>query len=261
MAEAMPDIPPGATIVHSPHGFIHLREVRADDLMVVNAARTSYAVQSHWLWDLDNTDTMSLPGLNEGDEGLIKFLMKNRHGTPFEQTFFQFHVQAPIFLFREWHRHRIGVSINESSGRYIQLKPDFYLPDDEHVRVQEGKPGHYKYVAKGSERIRGEEGLMTYGQWARDELREAYSIAYETYEKLLSEGVAKELARTCLPVGIYSQMVWSCNARSLMNFLSLRNHDRALRELRDYAAVMETLFVERMPVTAKAFIDNGRVAP
>lgn len=242
--------------VHEPHGTLELVNYSADDLMVVNAARVSFAKQS----ELENGK------LSEADAGLVGFLLKHKHGTPFEQNYFQFRVRAPIFVMREWHRHRIGISINEESGRYVELRGDFYLPDDDHVRVQKGKPGHYTYVTCGSEAIpdekwNGDVVCDTYGAETRASLEFAYEEAYRQYEHLLSLGVAKEIARACLPVSIYSEMLWSCNARSLMAFLALRNHDRALREIRDYAAVMEDIFADVMPVTHRAFVDNGRTAP
>lgn len=250
------DRPPNAVVVHEPYGFVALVNQHGDDLGVVNAARVSYAKQSGW----DEVDPKG-PMLSEADAGLIGFLIKNRHGTPFEQNYFQFHVSAPIFLFREWHRHRIA-SINEVSGRYVELQPRFYLPDDEHVRVQVGKPGRYTYVSKGAESVYGENGIgETYGRRTRRALKHSYDLAFSHYQELLDLGVAKELARACLPVATYSEMLWSCNARSLMNFLSLRNHDRALKELRDYAQVMEDLFAQAMPITRAAFVANDRVAP
>lgn len=241
-------IPSDATIVHPPHGFVRLVEFAGSDLAVVNAARVSYDKQTDW--------EEAVPGgaefrLAEGDKGLLRYLMKNRHGTPFEHNYFQFHVRAPIFVFREWHRHRIGISINEESARYVELQPDFYLPDDEHCRKQVGKPGHYTY-----EQMSASQAIAT-----RAMLRSSYEAAYGTYKRLMDEGVAKEIARAVLPVAIYSQMLWTCNARSLMAFLSLRNAPTAQREIKDYAQAMEDIFLAKMPVTAKAFIEFGRVAP
>ena len=113
------------------HGFVALDDSCADDLSVVNAARVSFNKHHQ--------------EMEEGDDKLIGFLLKNRHGTPFEQNFFRFRVKAPIFVFREWHRHRIGISINEWSARYSELKEEFYIPELENVRGQIGKPGNYTY--------------------------------------------------------------------------------------------------------------------
>ena len=238
------------------HGFVRLDDSMADDLSVVNSARVSFAKRSEYekgpiKYLFGPVATYEYVRLKEEDAGLIRFLMKNRHGTPFEHNSFRFHVKAPIVVFREWQRHRIG-SFNEMSGRYTELKPEFYLPQPEQVRAQVGKPGAYTFEpfddADKVEDVR----------WI---LRDAYSDAWDTYQNLLNEAVAKEQARLCLPVAIYSEMYWTVNARSLMNFLSLRNSDHAMYEIREYAKVVEEIFKEKMPVTAEAFIENGRVAP
>lgn len=241
--------PPNATIVHPPHGFVRLTDFAGSDLSVVNAARVSFGKESDWVRTRGYEDTIL--SLKEDDQKVLEFLMRNRHGTPFEQNYFQFHVRAPIFVFREWHRHRVGISINEESARYVELQPDFYLPDDAHCRKQIGKPGHYEYVP------------MTPREAARlrEQLKHSYDQSFATYRNLIEFGAAKEIARAALPVGIYSQMRWTCNARSLMAFLSLRNAPKALQEIKDYAQAMEDIFLEKMPVTARAFIDGGRVAP
>lgn len=241
-------IPSDATIVHPPHGFVRLVEFAGSDLAVVNAARVSYDKQSTWDPSAIQRNERRL---RKDDAGLLSYLMKNRHGTPFEHNYFQFHVRAPIFVFREWHRHRIGISINEESGRYVELQPDFYLPDDDHCRKQVGKPGHYTY----------EPVPEVHAKAIRDMLDMSYRRSYSIYQTLMAEGVAKEIARAALPVATYSQMLWTCNARSLMAFLSLRNAPTAQREIKDYAAVMEDIFLKAMPVTAKAFVDGGRIAP
>jgi thymidylate synthase (FAD) len=215
-------------------GFVRLDGALADDLSVVNSARVSFA---------RHQDAM-----DDSSDKLIGFLMKNRHGTPFEHNMFRFHVKAPLFIFREWQRHRIG-SFNEWSARYSKLEPDFYIPDN--VRTQTGKPGAYTFESVD------EDGTI----WTREHIHAVYEGAWQVYEKLIDGGIAKEQARLVLPVGIYSQMYWTVNARSLMNFLSLRNSDQAMWEIREYAKVVESIFQEKMPITAQAFVDNGRVAP
>ena len=144
--------------------------------------------------------------------GLINFLMKNRHGSPFEHVSMTFYIEAPIFVFREFHRHRAGWSYNEASGRYRQLEPVFYAPGPERNLVQVGKAGHYSFVP----------GTQVQLLETQKRLRHAYVEAYAAYEDLTSMGTAKEVARACLPVGTYSSMYATCNARSLMHFLSLR---------------------------------------
>ena len=218
------------------HGFVRLDDAMADDLSVVNGARVSFAKHKEVM--------------DESDEGLIRFLMRDRHGTPFEHNSFRFHIRAPIFVAREWMRHRVG-SFNEFSLRYARATDDFYIPEAEDVRSQVGKPGAYSFEPVPDEIARA----------TREKLQAVYETAYLAYEQLVELGVARELARCALPVGAYTEFYWTINARSLMNFLSLRNSETAQREIRRYAEACE-LFLERlMPVTYAAFVAGGRVAP
>ena len=217
-------------------GFVRLDGVLADDLSVVNSARVSFNKRHE--------------EMEQGDDKLIAFLMRERHGTPFEHNAFRFHIKAPLFVFREWQRHRIS-SYNEWSARYSELERDFYIPKMEDVRTQVGKPGAYSYETAS---------VIVADEFTMDLERESHR-SFDHYQHALHLGVAKEQARMFLPVNIYSQMYWTVNARSLMNFLSLRNADSAQHEIREYAIIVEEIFAEQMPVTAQAFIDNGRVAP
>lgn len=255
------DRPLNATAIHN-HGFVHLDLWAGTELDIVNAARVSHAKQSNYEFQEGMAGEELDMFLNPADVGLLEYLMKHKHGTPFEMVWMRWHIKAPIFVFREWHRHRIA-SINEMSGRYVELKPEFYLPDDEHVRVQTGKRGHYTYEPAGTKDISDEhEGAdLTYGEYTRTQLLRAYNFSYTAYQKMLGVGVAKEIARACLPVATYSEMYWAVNLRSLLNFLSLRNHPRAMQELQDYAQVMENELELTMPTVWNAFIENDRVAP
>ena len=226
----------GDSIAVLDHGFVRLDGCMADDLSVVNGARVSFA---------SRVDEMT-----EREEGLIRFLMRERHGTPFEHNAFRFHVKCPIFVTREWIRHRVG-SFNEWSGRYSQLEPEFYVPAAEDVRTQVGKPGAYTFDPVDPE----------LAEQTRDQLRAVYDTAFETYERLVELGVARELARCVLPVGAYTEFFWTINARSLLNFVSLRAAETAQREIRRYAEAVEQFFAEHMPVTHAAFVANDRVAP
>jgi len=170
--------------------------------------------------------------------------------TPFEHNAFRFHVRCPIFVAREWFRHRVG-SFNEFSMRYARATDDFYLPEPEDVRSQVGKPGAYSFEPVSEE----------VAEATREELQAVYEHAYATYERLVEQGVARELARAALPVGAYTEFFWTVNARSLMNFVSLRAAETAQREIRRYADAVERFFEERMPITYQAFVANGRVAP
>ncbi|MDQ3661423.1 MAG: FAD-dependent thymidylate synthase [Actinomycetota bacterium] len=413
--EIRPGDKPGELLVFD-HGFVRLDEAMADDLSVVNGARVSFAA---------HRDVM-----DERDAGLIKFLMRSRHGSPFEHNSFRFHIRCPIFVAREWFRHRVGCltgdtgisfvdatdaiprvrsksidelwtmwmggttshrgsrlrlggmrlrvldedtnefttahisemfesgvqpvyrvtladgkqidatsthrfltdagwktleeavgftghgekaratrmasfvvngtkvcqdrvvtftgrlvqvekveyvglrptydlsveapwhnfvangivvhnSFNEESARYHQLEGDFYVPSPQAVRTQVGKPGAYTFEP-AEETVAGD---------TIDTFRRIYAQLYEEYLALVGKGVAKELARSILPFGIYTQFYWTLNARSLMNFLALRNSTSAQYEIRIYAQAVERLFAERMPVTHACFEEFGRNVP
>ncbi|KAA9087407.1 FAD-dependent thymidylate synthase [Microbacterium radiodurans] len=191
------------------------------------------------------------------DRGLINYLMRDRHGSPFEHNSLTFYVQAPIFVFREFMRHRMA-SYNEESGRYRELRPVFYVPARERNLNQVGKPGAYEFHPGTDEQFA-----------VVDETTRAASIqAFEAYQRMLSAGVAREVARIVLPLNIYSSMYVTMNARALMNFLSLRTKVEGThfpsfpqREIEMCAEKMETAWRELMPLTHAAFNANGRVAP
>ena len=191
-------------------------------------------------------------------EGRIRFLMKKRHGTPFEHNSMKFYVEAPIFVFREWHRHRIGWSYNEQSGRYSELPPMFYCPKPERPLMQVGKPGDYSYVP----------GYPDLYSWLVTDIQSQANLQYLSYQERLSRGIAKEVARMSLGVNIYSKMYATCNARSLMAFLSLRTTEPSsvfpstpMYEIEEAARMTETFFETLFPMTYKAFNDYGRVCP
>ena len=233
---APPAIGDGDRVELLDHGFVRLDASMADDLSVANAARVSIARRKE--------------ELDDADRGLIRFLMRDRHGTPFEHNSFRFHIRCPIFVAREWMRHRIG-SFNEFSLRYAKATDDFYVPDHADVRSQVGKPGAYTFEPVDDE-------LATH---TLEELRKVYDVAYDTYNALVDKGVARELARSVLPVGAYTEFYWTVNARSLMHFVSLRAAETAQREIRRYALAVEAFLAREMPVTYASFIANGRNGP
>ncbi|NJQ02211.1 FAD-dependent thymidylate synthase [Streptomyces zingiberis] len=214
-----------------------------------------------WAARVSTAGEQSLEELTKDPErsrGLINFLMRDRHGSPFEHNSMTFLVTAPIFVFREFHRHRVGWSYNEESGRYRELRPVFYVPGDDRKLVQEGRPGQYRFT-EGSAEQRALTGRV---------LEESYRQSYEAYQELLAAGVAREVARAALPVGLFSSMYATCNARSLMHFLGLRTrHEQATvpsfpqREIEMVAERMEAEWARLMPLTHAAFNANGRVAP
>jgi thymidylate synthase (FAD) len=190
-------------------------------------------------------------------KGLINFLMRDRHGSPFEHNSMTFYVQAPIFVFREFMRHRIA-SYNEESGRYRELRPVFYVPGPERRLRQVGKPGAYEFL----------EGTPEQSRLVRAETERVCREAFASYQRMLEAGVAREVARIVLPLTIYSSMYVTMNARSLMNFLSLRTAREGSRypsfpqrEIEMCAERMEELWAGLMPLTHAAFEGNGRVAP
>lgn len=219
----------------------------ASDYMVTDAARISTATW-HGMTGAHDRDR---------DSGLIRYLMKNRHGTPFEHNSFTFRVECPVFVAREFMRHRIA-SYNEESARYKQLKAVFWVPDPARGLVQEGKPGHY--VMKP--------GTMEQYEMTVKVLTETAAYCYGSYEGLLNIGICREVARAVLTVSIYTGFYVTMNARGLMNFLSLRVDDpdaaypsKPQYEIEQAALQMEDIFSQYMPFTHDAFVNSGRVAP
>jgi thymidylate synthase (FAD) len=218
-------------------GFVELLDYMASDLDVVNAAKVSFAATK-----------------NEIDEsciGLINYLMKNKHATPFEHSVFKFRIKAPIFVTREWMRHRWS-SFNEMSMRYYQPDQiDYYVPSIENIRKQTGKPGAYTFEQIEDQKIIDEFYLT---------MQNSINMANWGYHSLVDIGIAKEIARCVLPVTQYTEFIWTVNARSLINFISLRNDNNAQYEINEYAKAIEYIFMKKMPITHESFENSGRVA-
>ncbi|WP_243740957.1 FAD-dependent thymidylate synthase [Streptomyces sp. 8K308] len=228
---------------------VELIKHSASDTDVLWAARVSTAGEQ-------SLDELSRDP--ERSRGLINYLMRDRHGSPFEHNSMTFFISAPIFVFREFHRHRVGWSYNEESGRYRRLEPVFYVPGDDRKLVQRGRPGKYEFVP----------GTPEQHALVAKTMEESYRQSYAAYQEMLAAGVAREVARATLPVGLYSSMYATCNARSLMHFLGLRTKDERSRvpsfpqrEIEMVAELMERAWAELMPLTHAAFNANGRVAP
>ncbi len=238
----------GATPVFRSDVTVELVRAAATDADVLFAARVSTQGEK----SLDQLDADPARSA-----GLINYLMRDKHGSPFEHNSMTFYVQAPIFVFREFMRHRIA-SYNEESGRYRELDPVFYVPGPERKLTQIGKPGAYEFV----------DGTAEQSALVQAETRQVCAQAYAAYRRMLAAGVAREVARIVLPVTIYSSMYVTMNARALMNFLALRTkRDNARfpsfpqREIEMCADQMETFWQGLMPLTHAAFEANGRVAP
>lgn len=231
---------------------VRLIQSMGGDHMVVAAAKVSTC-------GADATDFAD-PRNGQSNAGLINFLMSHRHGTPFEHSSITFFIHAPIFVWREWHRHRVGFSYNEESARYKQLDPLFRVPPLTRKIVP--APDHT------SARPKFVEGDFSQRMVLETKLISSYSFAYNTYQDLLNLGYAKEVARACLPVAIYSSCWVTCNPRSLMAFLSLRTHDPNAKfvsypqaEIEEAARLAEAILNKGWPLTYKAFVNNGRVGP
>jgi len=227
---------------------VELVKSSASDADVIWAARVSTAGEN------------SLEEVNADparSTGLINYLARERHGSPFEHTSMTFFISAPIFVFREFMRHRIA-SYNEESGRYRELLPVFYVPNKTRKLVQTGKTGAYIFVDGSDEQYQISVAAM----------KESYELCYLNYKKMLDAGIAREVARAVLPVALYSSMYVTMNARALMNFLSLRTAREGShfpsypqREIEMVAEKMEEHFARLMPITYAAFEKSGRVAP
>jgi len=204
------------------YGFLRLVDSMGDDVSIVQAARVSFGQGSKG---------------EKMDKKLIDYLIANKHETPFEQVLFKFHVKCPIFVARQWFRHRWS-SFNEISGRYTEMTDEIFIPDK--FRMQKSK--NYVYQDLPDE---ANKKLQT-------KLKKFYDDVYELYESLLEEGVAKEHARMVLPLALYTQFYWSVNARSLMNFLALRLDIHAQKEIRLYAEAIEKVFEQKLPWTYEA---------
>jgi thymidylate synthase (FAD) len=212
------------------HGFVRLVDHMGSDLSVVRAARVSY-------------DAAWRAGEDQGsDDRLIRYLWKNHHTTPFEAVTFTFEVKAPIFIFRQWHRHRTW-SFNELSARYRELPEEFYVPDPALIGTQSASSKQARVIGDGTDRDSAEL------------IKDSCRLAFEAYRQLLARGVPRELARSVLPVATYSHMFATVNLLNLMKFLTLRSHSHAQWEIQQYANAMQQLAATVVPVAMAAWRD------
>lgn len=228
---------------------VTLVDHQGSDASIVAAARVSVVGEA--AKDAETADPKEY-------RGLINYLMTHRHGTPFEHNSVTFRVAAPIFVFREWHRHRVPWSYNEESGRYKQLDPMFHIPDYTRPLINIGSSARPDLV-KGD--------IFQYERH-RIRMQKQYAQAYAVYEEAIADGVIKEVAREVLPVGIFSTMYATANLRGIFHFLSLRIHDPNAKfvsypqyEIQQAALQIESYISELFPIAYDCFIDNGRVAP
>lgn len=245
---------------------VHLIDNMGGDERVIRAAKVSTEGDNAISFDTLDDDLKKYIE-DENDEiaqmtederfRFIDFLVRNRHGSPFEHLVSTFFIGAPIFVWREIMRHRMA-SYNEESGRYKVLESVFYLPGSDRKLVQVGRTGAYTFV----------DGSPEQHTLLDREMREAAREDTDRYHRLLDEGIAKEVARMTLPLNIYSHAWMTLNSRSLMNFLSLRVKSEIStypsfpqREIEMVAEVMEEIFAEIAPLTYRSFIERGRVSP
>ena len=249
-----------STVGMSSDAIINPEVIFRDDVSVELIKASASDADVIWAARVSTAGEQSMDEIGEDparSAGLINYLARERHGSPFEHTSMTFFISAPIFVFREFMRHRIA-SYNEESGRYRELKPVFYVPSKERNLIQIGKTGAYEFVPGTPEQFELTVAAM----------KDAYVVAYDAYKKMLDAGIAREVARAVLPVATYSSMYVTMNARALMNFLSLRTAREGShfpsypqREIEMVAEKMEAEFAKLMPLTYGAFEKSGRVAP
>ena len=209
------------------HGFVRLVDYLGGDARIVQAARVSYG---------EGTKTV------REDRALIDYLLRNRHTSPFEQVIFTFHVKMPIFVARQWIRHRTA-RLNEISGRYSVMRDEFYLPRPFEVRTQ----------GRRNRQVGEEVASEDVGARTIQALRADQETVYQHYEAFLEDGVARELARINLPLSLYTEMYWQMDLHNLFHFLKLRLDPHAQKEIRDYAAVIFDLTKRVCPIACEAF--------
>lgn len=209
-------------------GFVRLVDYFGDDSRIVQAARVSYG---------EGTKSY------RQDKGLIDYLLRNDHTSPFEQVSFTFHIKMPLFVARQWVRHRTA-KINEISGRYSVMKNEFYVPAGEDIALQSEDNKQGRKDEPVPEKLQQE---------VRQLVEEDQKRAYETYVKLLDMGIAREIARINLPLSLYTEWYWQMDLHNLFHFLRLRMDAHAQKEIRDYAKVIFKIVRKVCPMAAGAF--------
>jgi len=214
------------------HGHVRLVESMGSDLSIVRNARVSYDAE----WRAGDDDGK--------DAKLLNYLLKNKHTSPFESCVFTFDVKAPIFVFRQWHRHRTW-SFNEISARYAELPEEFYVPELEQITTQSASN---KQMRTAEQNQSAEEIRRT--------ISVAGQVAFADYKRMIALGCPREIARSVLPVGTYSHMFATCDLHNLFHFLKLRLHSHAQYEIRVYADAMLELIEPIVPISVAAFREH-----
>ncbi len=209
-------------------GFVRLVDYFGDDSRIVQAARVSYG---------EGTKSY------RQDKGLIDYLLRNDHTSPFEQVSFTFHIKMPIFVARQWVRHRTA-KVNEISGRYSVMKNEFYVPSGKDIALQSEDNKQGRLNEPVSAELQEE---------VRTILIKDQERSYETYQKLLDKGIAREIARINLPLSLYTEWYWQMDLHNLFHFLRLRMDAHAQKEIRDYAFVIFDIVKKVCPLAAESF--------
>jgi thymidylate synthase (FAD) len=211
------------------HGHVRLVDSLGSDLSIVRAARVSY--NAEWRSGLEE----------RSDNRLIRYLLRNGHTSPFEHVSFTFDIKAPIFVLRQWHRHRTW-SFNEVSARYTELPEEYYVPSGDSIGIQ----------SKDNKQVR-EFGDNKYALRIEGSIRDHTEACFSRYKHLLSLGCPRELARMVLPLNTYSHMFATVDLHNLLHFLKLRLHEHAQYEIRVYAEAMLSLIEPIVPVSIAAW--------
>lgn len=207
-------------------GFVRLVDSMGNDARILDAARVSYANEG--------------PKGEVKDKALIDYLMRHRHTSPFEKVRFEFHVRVPLFIARQWMRHRTG-SFNEVSARYTEMSDAFWRPN-----VWRKQNSHNKQVTNGE--LEPEVSVVS-----TDKYLAGLQHAYDTYDSLLDDGVGREQARAAMPLASYTEFYWTIDAHNLLHFLKLRLHEHAQEEIRDYAEALLELIQPIIPLTVASW--------
>lgn len=214
-------------------GFVKLMDHMGSDLSIVNAARVSFGKRKEVF--------------DERDAGLVDYLAAHEHTSPFRHTALTFHVKAPIFVFRQWMKHKVASEFNELSGRYVEFPEDeFYVPESFRLQAKVNKQGSEGEIAPE----------------VREEAREAFlgacRQAVAQYKHLISLGVCREQARCVLPMGLYSEVYWTASLQAAAHFIRLRTDAHAQWEIQQYAHAVKALVAQVFPVGLRALLPDGR---
>jgi thymidylate synthase (FAD) len=214
------------------HGFVRLVDYMGSDESIVQAARVSYGEGTKKVTE---------------DRGLIRYLMRHKHTTPFEMVEFKFHVKLPIFIARQWIRHRTA-NVNEYSGRYSVMKEEFYLPQPEEIRYQSKVNKQGRSKKEVPDEIKAE---------ILEHFKQTSNDSYKKYLEYVDMGLARELARINLPLSLYTEWYWKIDLHNLFHFLRLRMDPHAQMEIKVYADIMGMMTEKVCPLAYEAFMDYG----